>query len=126
MLYRLSTVPATANFPTITGRNLAHVRRTAVEKAFIAASFHFNRLTLIDPTIKQSALLAGVSIPYVAAAIALVFRKAVLQQRALHAVNTAVEPFGDRLKRATPEELLEAARVLGPDRVLHSMVALLV
>jgi hypothetical protein len=59
---------------------------------------HFNRLTLIDPTIKQSALLAGVSIPYVAAAIAFdehVFRKAVLQQRAsllaaAHAVNTAV------------------------------------
>jgi hypothetical protein len=31
MLYRFSTEPATANFPTITGGDLAHVRRTAVE-----------------------------------------------------------------------------------------------
>ena len=46
----------------VTGRDLAHGRRSALERAFIGADLHLNRVELITPTIKQCAHLAGVCV----------------------------------------------------------------
>ena len=66
MLYRIQPDTTT---PTISGRNLAHSKRSVPERAFIGADLHRNRVELVSPTMKQCARLAGVCIPYVTAAI---------------------------------------------------------
>jgi hypothetical protein len=50
---------------------LAHARRSFSERAFVGADLHLRRANLIDPTVKQSAQLAGVCGPYVVAALAI-------------------------------------------------------
>jgi hypothetical protein len=54
---------------TVTGLNLAHAKRTAVERALLAADLHTGLIHLVNPTVLQSAALAGVSQPYVAMAL---------------------------------------------------------
>jgi hypothetical protein len=44
----------------VTGRNLAHTKRSVPERAFLAADMHRNRVELISPTVKQCARLVGV------------------------------------------------------------------
>lgn len=52
----------------ITGRNVAHARRTAVERALLAADLHLGLYALVKPTIGQAADLLKVclatSIPF--------------------------------------------------------------
>ena len=52
MLYR---IPSTTSIPEITGRNVAHARRSAVERAFLAADLVRDRITFVRWTIKQAA-----------------------------------------------------------------------
>jgi hypothetical protein len=56
----------------VTGRNLAHAHRSAVERALLAADLHLGKCTLVQPTIKQMAALLRVSPLLVAAAIQIV------------------------------------------------------
>ena len=69
MLYRIPAADATAPAATVTGRNLAHARRSIPELALVGAGLHLNRLALSSPTIKQCASLVGVCPAYVRAAI---------------------------------------------------------
>jgi hypothetical protein len=55
----------------ISGRNLAHGRRTAGQRAVLAADLVQGLARLEQPTLKQVAMLAGVSVPYVQAALRL-------------------------------------------------------
>ena len=48
----------------VLGRFLAHNRHSRVLRAFDAADLHSGRRHLVEPTLKQSALLAGVNCTY--------------------------------------------------------------
>jgi hypothetical protein len=122
-----------APFPAIPGRNLAHARRSITERALVGADLHLNRLTLISPTVKQSAHLVDVCVPYVAAAIAIAdnqaARAAVLvgDCTLLDAAKAvAPESLAEHFARSTPDEWLECARVVGPSAIWDRMVAPLV
>lgn len=127
MLYRIQPDTTT---PTISGRNLAHSKRSVPERAFIGADLHRNRVELVSPTMKQCARLAGVCIPYVTAAIDIIddpdARDAVLRgdlnildaAKRSHARGTLV----DLIQRSSPEELAAAARVIGVDLIWDSML----
>jgi hypothetical protein len=121
------------NRPTITGRHLAHGKRTVAERALLAADLHLDRIVLTNPTVKQCAALAGVCVPYVAAAVTIAndqaAREAVLagEIALLDAANAATrETLTAHFARSTPEEWLEVARVMGPAAVWDYMVAPLV
>jgi hypothetical protein len=60
MLYAPSTHIPSPTIRIITGRNLAHGRRSVLERAFLGADLHLDRTQLIEPTIKQCARLVGV------------------------------------------------------------------
>ena len=118
---------------TVSGRNLAHVKRTAAERALLAAELHLNRTKLVSPTIRQCAALGRVSVPYVAAAISIAddnaARTAVLRGdcTVLDATKADTpESLAEHFARTTPAEWLEAARTVGPAIVWERMVAPLV
>jgi hypothetical protein len=120
----------------ITGRNLAHSKRSIQERAFVGAGLHLSNLALVLPTVKQSACLAGVCVPYVAAAVAVATipddgaaRAAVLAGKVTlldAAKAVAPESLAQHFARATPEEWLECARMVGPSAIWDRMVAPLV
>lgn len=119
--------------PTITGRNLARAKRSIPELALVGADLHLNRLALIRPTVKQSAHLVGVCVPYVAAGIAIAddqaARAGVLAgDCAIMDAAKAVAPesLAEHFARATPTEWLECARMVGPAVIWDRMIAPLV
>ncbi len=118
---------------TISGRDIAHGKRTAAERSFLAANLHRNRTVLFSPTVKQCAALVGVCVPYVAAAVAIAKdyakREAVLagEVTLLDAAKALTsESLAEHFARATPTEWLDAARVIGPAVIWDRMVAPLV
>jgi hypothetical protein len=120
-------------FPAIFGRNLAHAKRSIPELALVGADLHLNHLTLISPTVKQSAHLVGVCVPYVAAGIAIAddqaARAAVLAGDCtiLDAAKAiAPETLAEHMLRSSPSEWTEAARVLNPALVWDYMIAPLI
>ena len=70
MLYMPKTASATAPAVMLSGRNIAHSRRSIPHRSFIGAALHFNHYGITSPTVKQCAAIVGVCVPYVAAAIA--------------------------------------------------------
>jgi hypothetical protein len=115
----------------VTGRNLAHAKRSIPQRAFVAADLHLNRVELTSPTVKQSACLADVCVPYVAAAVTIATagngaaRAAVLAgDEAILDVAKAVTPetLAEHFARATPAEWLECARMVGPAAVWDQMI----
>jgi hypothetical protein len=113
----------------ISGCNLAHGKRSAVERAFVGADLKRSCAALINPTIKQAACLAGVSVPYVAAAVLVAddqtLREAVLAGDVglLEAARAnAPESLVAHFMRSTPEQRLECARAIGPAAIWDSML----
>jgi hypothetical protein len=47
---------------TITGQNLARAHRSVLELAFVGRDLNVGELSLIKPTVKQCAALAGVCV----------------------------------------------------------------
>jgi hypothetical protein len=70
VLYRLNTSDVNP-VPRITGRNLAHGRRTASQRAAIAAELRLGERVIVKPAEKQCAALVKVSVPYLRLAAAL-------------------------------------------------------
>ena len=119
----------------VTGRNLAHTKRSVPERAFIGADLHLNRVELISPTVKQAACLAGVCVQYVAAAVTIATagseaaRAAVLAgDEAILDVAKAVAPLSlaEHFARSSPKEWREVARMVGPAVIWDEMIAPLV
>jgi hypothetical protein len=115
---------------TVTGRNLAHGRRSTAERALIAADLHRNRVDLISPTVKQAAALAGVCVPYAAAAVLVAddqaLRDAVLagEVSLFDAVRSnASESLVAHFRRSSVEEWRECAREIGPALIWDHMLA---
>jgi hypothetical protein len=119
----------------VSGRSLAHGKRSVAERAFLGADLHSGRVDLVCPTIKQSACLVHVCVPYVAAAIVVgddqAARDAVIAgeltlPEAAKASNVGSISLAEHFARATPDEWLEAARVIGPGVIWDTMIAPLV
>jgi hypothetical protein len=130
MLYNPSPAITT---PTriVTGRNIAHGKRSVIERAFLGADLHLDRIELAEPTIGQAARLVGVCRPYVAAAVIITTdpktRQAVLSGRVplLEAVKPSFfreETLAERFARATPEEIAAVANKVGVGRIWDSMI----
>jgi hypothetical protein len=116
----------------VTGRNLAHAHRSTVERALAAADLHVGRAVLVAPTVLQAASLLCVCRPYVTAACRIVddqaARTAVLSGRVslLDATKAGTGTLAEHFARSTPDEWLEAARVIGPAVIWDHMIAPLV
>jgi hypothetical protein len=116
----------------VTGRNIAHGHRTVNERAFLAGDMKRGRVSPIELTIKQCAMLCRVCVPYVAAAVAIAddsdARAAVLAGRLplLAVAKAGTETLAEHFVRSTPNELLEAARVIGPAVLWDRMISPLV
>jgi hypothetical protein len=54
----------------VTGRNLAHSKRSASQRAGVAAQLVLGEADLVNPTVTQVVVLLKVSVPYVEAALA--------------------------------------------------------
>jgi hypothetical protein len=129
MLYDPKLIPAI----TVTGRNVAHAKRSSAERAFLAADLHLDRAILAKPTIGQAAILLKVGRPYVAAAIAIAdnadTRAAVLAGDRPLIVPGAyknLESLAAHFARSTPAERLDAARTIGVDVLWDSLIGPLV
>ena len=70
-----TTIAETIKVPSkvITGRNIAHSRRTSVQRALLVADLLAGRAVLKQPTAQQLASIARVSIPYIWAAQQIAF-----------------------------------------------------
>jgi hypothetical protein len=134
MLYRppipAATSVAVPPIVTVTGRQVAHGHRTTVQSAFLAAHLHLNLAQLVSPTIKQSAVLAGICSPYAAAAIAIAddpdLCRAVTDGKIslLDAARAEQsESLADHLLRSSLEELKEAGAKVGVNMVFDTMVS---
>ena len=111
---------------SVTGRNVAHGRRTAVERAFLAADLHLGRVNLVKPTVKQVAAMLTVSQAYVAAAKAVAHdergRDAVLAGRVPLLVASWSESLAERYLRASPAERVNLTQTAGVDAIWDDLI----
>jgi hypothetical protein len=116
MLY---TGPVDNVNPHISGRNIAHAKRSAVERAFIAADLHLGHCVLLKPTIGQAANLLQVNAAYVAAAKAIAHdqaaRNAVVTGRIPLVVASWSETLTGRYMRSSPAERVALRKAAGVD-----------
>jgi hypothetical protein len=120
MLYNPGTA-ADASPPNgrpLKGRYLAHSHRTKIRRAFEAADLVLGRAQLTNPTIRQAALLNGVSVPYVAAAKRIAFEQPHLR--------SSVESGQQRLlevghRQLNDYELDRLVTRIGADRLMAAL-----
>jgi hypothetical protein len=125
----LDTLRATSNqvpHPFVTGRNVAHARRCALERAFLAADLHLGRISLVTPTIKQAATMLMVSQAYVTAAKAIAYdekaRNAVISGRVPLLVAAWSESLSDHYLRASPAERVNLTQTAGVDHLFDELI----
>jgi hypothetical protein len=109
---------------------VAHIKRRAVERAFLAADLVCDRVRLIKPTIGQAAVLLKVNRRYVAAAAAIgddnIKRGVIVRGRRpliTPPVKSEPETLAAHLARSTPTERLEAARKIGVGVIWDEMLS---
>jgi hypothetical protein len=114
------------NIPILRGRNLAHQKRSAAARALLAADWMAGRLTLEWPTAVQAAALFRVSVPYLNAARDIVGdsdKRTAVEAGTLSLFKAAdVEGLAARIRRASRDEQLLAARELGAQYLWNNMV----
>jgi hypothetical protein len=98
----------------VTGRNLAHQRRSYWQRARLAARLVRGETILTPLTIKQAAAICGAAYHTVAVELAAL--------KAEDAALPSSETLADHFSRATPAERLEAAREIGVGAIWDSMV----
>jgi hypothetical protein len=109
---------------SVSGRNLAHARRTASERAALAVALLRGEVHLVQPTLKQACLLAGVSPPYAAAVARLSddARELLLAGK----IRLADVSNGNGLVRefaaASPAEKIALTRIFGADRIFDQVI----
>lgn len=125
MLYK--TPPETTT--TITGNAIARCKLSGAERAFIAADLVTGRLILTEPTVGQAAALTRISRFY--ATVAMNITDPVMRNKVIAGIVPLLEAkhresLAQHFARASVEELAEAARTIGPDRVWDAMIVPLV
>jgi hypothetical protein len=110
------------------GRRVAHIKRNARQRAFLAADLVGGRVRLTGLTVGQAAALLKVSPTYVEAAIKATddgCRLKVLRgyrPLVLSKPKKTPETLAARLARATPAERAAAAREVGVGAIWDSMI----
>jgi hypothetical protein len=122
MLYLVEKEKASAWRRVISGRALAHRRLSARQRAAIAAQL-LEQEVVIDLSVRQLALLIGVSVPYILTARQLSSekREAIVNGKDLTSFTTLLPPASKPLalpKPVTDLELAEIVRAAGIERVL--------
>ena len=124
MLHNPSQVPCATQ---ISGRRVAHIKRNAVHRAFLAADLVCGYVVLRKPTTKQAAELLKVSPAYVRAAIkADIYKRLSVLQGCEPLIKSKPkakpETLAARLTRATPAERAAAALEVGVGAIWDSMI----
>jgi hypothetical protein len=125
MLYSPVYSPASS----VSGRQIAHGKGNAVQRALLAADIVRGKVALHRPTMGQAASLLKVCPSYVAAAVAIGddidARIAVLRGRRpliVPPVKAEPETLAKHFSRASKAERVEAARELGAGTVWDEML----
>jgi hypothetical protein len=119
--------------PSLTGRFLAHNRRSRVDRAFFAADLYFGAKRLTMPTLVQAAILAGVNRTYAFWATKPQAQRARAEIEAglvplVPAAPARVNGNGTALS-TTPDfgiddtQLMHIANLVGADRMLAAAIA---
>jgi hypothetical protein len=112
MLYRIPRAPVNDVVRTINGRGLRHRRLDRPERAHLAASCVTGKVQF-RLSIEQAALLFDVP-------------RALVRKHLKANGNGSAETrhtLADHLRESTPQELIEAARAIGVDRIWDQMIA---
>ena len=116
--YRTGSTPAT---PLISGRNVAHARRSIRQRALLASDLVAGRTIITPLTIVQATAILDVSYPTVAAA------QAVGDDEDARADFLAgrrySESLAEHFARTSEAERLEAAREIGVGVLWDSMIS---
>ena len=129
MLYRPLSTSA---IPEITGRNIAHGKRNAIRRAFLAADLVCGRVRFVRWTVRQAAAITGVCEQYVAAAVAVGddrnSRIDILtgHRPLIPPPSKELESLADHFSRSTAAERIAAARKIGAGVIWDAMVAPLI
>jgi hypothetical protein len=108
-----ATIAAHGEPRTITGLDLAHTRRNAVQRALLAADLASGRAALVCPTLRQAVVLTGASLRYASAAKSLDTGercsvangwRPLIPQNVRHALSKSAPSLADAWDRASPEE----------------------
>jgi hypothetical protein len=107
-----ATLPAPPPRPAwpplkITGQNLAKGRRTKAQRINLAEALRAGKVEVTKPTLKLSAIMAGVS-------LADIYRT--------RKAKPKTPTLAEHLASSSPAERIEAARVLGVDVVWDTMI----
>jgi hypothetical protein len=132
MLYTLSNhrvnggaTNGATNVTTVTGRRLSRMKSTPARNAFLAVDLYHGTIRVKAFTVAQVAALAGVNVDYVQRALAAspAERAAVLTGKAkLHQLK-AGETLASHITRSSPEQLRDAARVVGVNAIWDRMIS---
>jgi hypothetical protein len=114
------------------GRWFAHNGLSKVRRAFLAADLAAGKVELAEPTLRQAALIAGVSVPYVVAARRVAFSQPHLRssveygQRPLLETGRMHRPRCEQMAElwaaATPQERVAFIKQIGCDAVFAATV----
>ena len=113
---------ATILSTTISGQSIAKSKWNAQTRAVRAAKWRLGQAS-IKPTTKLAAAVFGVSVQLVNSAIAEIGTDAEYGRWLNELDPPDSESLEAHLRRATPEEWLEAARAIGPAAIWDLMIA---
>jgi hypothetical protein len=97
----------------VTGRNLAHVNRTPIQRAMLAADIAKGDTVVVKPTLRQALMLTGASGSYAVAA-----KK--LDTAEKRSIASGLRPLISRRVPTLPSNkmLMNMIRMVGVDRIL--------
>jgi hypothetical protein len=111
---------------TITGRDLAHKKRTPTQRALLAADLASGRVIVTGLTLRQATMLTGASPSYASVAARLDGNERIAVARGWRRLL----PYSTKPAMPTPKpalvndaELIELVRSVGIDRTLAAAVA---
>jgi hypothetical protein len=113
---------------SITGRNVAHGRRTPSQRAAIAAEIVKGDIVLVEPTLKQAAELLDVSVPYIRTALSATSAERTALAQGDLLISQLLNPScPDQLiltwNAATDSERVEFAQRIGVGRIWDEAIA---
>jgi hypothetical protein len=118
---RRQVVATTAATVIISGRNVAHRKRTPGQRALLAADILTGKVRLDRPTLKQTATLLHVSVPYVEAALRIAgdpaLRARIEGGESLNSIAPISNGLATAWRNASAKERADLARVVGPDTI---------
>ena len=122
---RRQVVATAAATVIVTGRSIAHTKRTAGQRALLAADILAGKVRIDKPTMKQVASLLHVSVPYVQAALRINGDHRTRERIARGTAFNQVKPNGlsRAWAKASPAERAQLGQLVGPDVIWDEAVS---